>query len=243
MIDKSLVKRRFKKSLVTYEDNAFVQKMMAKKLVDILPVNTFIKVFEIGCSTGVLTNIIAEKVNYSEIAVNDIVPESKKYIDNILFDYKFIAGDIETLELQSKYDLVISNACLQWCNDVKSIINKLYNSLNENGVLAVSIFGDSNLKELRSTFDIKEKAYSLSELRKFLKSYKNVDITEDTIELKFNNLREILQHLRLTGANAVTEYTLTKNALRMYEEQYQKNYSKDGQVILTYNPVYIVINK
>ena len=96
---------------------------------------------------------------------------------------------------------------------------------------------------MRNTFDIKEKAYSLKELKEYLKSYKNSNIVEDTIELRFNNLREILQHLKLTGANAVTEYTLTKTALRMYEEQYQKNYSKDGQVILTYNPVYIIINK
>lgn len=243
MIDKSLVKRRFKKSLVTYEDNAVVQKQMAKKLIDLLPERNYPKVFEIGCSTGVLTNVIAENIKYSEITVNDIVPESKMYIDNILFDYSFLSGDIETLELTNKYDLIISNACLQWCNDIKNVINKLYNSLNKDGVLAVSIFGDLNLKELRNTFDIKERAYSIKELKDFLKIYKNTDIEEDAIELEFENLREILQHLKLTGANAVTEYTLTKTALKIYEEQYCKNYTRNGHVILTYNPVYIVISK
>lgn len=243
MIDKSLVKRRFKKSLVTYEDNAVVQKQMAKKLIDLLPMNSFDNVLEIGCSTGVLTNMLAENLNCGKITVNDIVAESKKYIDNILFDYTFISGDIETIQIKNKYDLIISNACLQWCNDIKGIINKLYNSLNNGGIIAVSIFGDSNLKELRNTFDIKEKAYSMKELKNFLKIYPNTNITEDTIELNFKNLREILQHLKLTGANAVTEYTLTKTALKNYEEQYDNNYSKDGHVILTYNPVYIIIGK
>ena len=83
----------------------------------------------------------------------------------------------------------------------------------------------------------------MKELKNFLKIYPNTNITEDTIELNFKNLREILQHLKLTGANAVTEYTLTKTALKNYEEQYDNNYSKDGHVILTYNPVYIIIGK
>ena len=243
MIDKSLVKRRFKRSLETYEDNAVVQKQMAKKLIDILNAKKFDKVFEIGCSTGVLTNQIAEKIEYKKIDVNDIVPESKIYIDNILYDYTFIAGDIEAIDIKEKYDLIISNACVQWCNDIKVLIDKLYNSLNKNGIIALSIFGNSNLKELKNIFEINEKAYSVEELKNLLKEYKKCRIYEDTTELYFPNLKEILLHLKYTGANSLRNYSLTKSAFKTFEEEYFNKYSKNNKIILTYNPVYIVIEK
>ncbi len=243
MIDKSLVKRRFKKSLETYTDNAVVQKQMAEKLISLLGVKQYDKVFEIGCSSGVLTNFIAGNIKYNKIWINDIVSESKKYIDNILLDYTFLAGDIETIDLTEKYNLIISNACLQWCNNLEKIIKKLYSSLQNGGTLAISIFGNSNLKELKSIFDIEEHAYSKQELKHILSEYKQCSITEDNVELYFNNLREILQHLKNTGANSLREYKLTRTSLKNFEERYAKNYQKNGKVVLTYNPVYIIINK
>ena len=36
MINKELIKKRFKKSLKTYDDNAYIQKYTAKKLIDFL---------------------------------------------------------------------------------------------------------------------------------------------------------------------------------------------------------------
>lgn len=241
MIDKSLVKRRFKKSLATYYDNAIVQKQMAEKLIKLLPEKTYNTVFEIGCSTGVLTKEITENIKYNKIVVNDIVPEAKQYIDNILPNYTFISGDIEALELKDKYDLIISNACIQWCNDIKAVINKLYKNLNKEGVLAVSVFGDSNFKELNNIFEFNEKKYSVKELKEILKDYDNYFITEDKTEILFDNLKELLQHIKYTGANSVREYTLTKTTLKNYEIKYKNYYSKNDKLVLTYNPVYIII--
>ncbi|MBQ9245663.1 malonyl-ACP O-methyltransferase BioC [bacterium] len=243
MIDKSLVKRRFKKSLTTYDDNAIVQKEMAAKLIELLPEKEFSSVFEIGCSTGILTKQISENVKFDQIWVNDIVAESKKYIDNILLDYTFISGDIETISIDKKFDLIVSNACLQWCNDINKVIDKLYGCLNKCGVLAVSIFGDMNLKEIKNIFDIKEKTYVMSELQECLKIYKTYNVIEETVELEFDCLKDILQHIKYTGANSLKECTLTKTVLKNNEEQYRENFSKNNILILTYNPVYIIIKK
>ena len=64
MIDKSLVKKRFSKSLKTYDDNAIVQKQMAEKLVDFLPKKEFNSVLEIGCATGLLTKQLKTKLSF-----------------------------------------------------------------------------------------------------------------------------------------------------------------------------------
>ena len=148
MIDKSLVKKRFSKSLKTYDDNAIVQKQMAEKLVDFLPKKEFDSILEIGCATGLLTKQLKSKLSFYSFSANDIVLEAESYIKEIIPQSEFILGDIETINLDKKYDLIISNACLQWCNDIEGTILKLKNSLNEGGILALSVFGKDNIKEI-----------------------------------------------------------------------------------------------
>ena len=53
---------------------------------------------------------------------------------------------------------------------------------------------------------------------------------------------EILKHLKLTGVNAVKEMKLTKSKIESFEENYRKLHTKKDKVILTYNPVYIILS-
>ena len=243
MIDKSLVKKRFKKSLKTYNDNAFAQKQTAAELIKLLPSLNFNLVLEIGCATGILTSEIKNNINFKTFTANDLVEDSKKYIDKIIPSNTFIAGDIEEITLEKKYDLIISNACLQWCCDIEKTILKLYDSLKDNGVLAVSIFGDENLNEIKNTFKIENKMYTINQLKEFFKRFSNCKIKEESLKLEFDSPVDVLKHLKLTGVNAVKELKLTKTALKRFEEEYNKHYGNNGRVTLTYNPVYAVIIK
>ncbi len=243
MIDKSLVKLRFEKSLETYDENAFIQKLMAKKLVRMLGVNSVEKILEIGCSTGLLTKEIKYGVKFNGYYANDIVEKSAKYFKEIIPQGIFIKGDIENITLINSYDLIVSNAALQWCNDVESVINKLYDRLNENGILAISMFGDCNLPEIYNLFDIPNKVNKIENLKKYLSKYKNITLEEDIQKVLFDNPIDVLKHLKYTGVNAITNYSLNKSKLKMFEEKYLNLYSKDNKVGLTYNPIYIIIKK
>lgn len=240
MIDKALVKKRFSKSLKTYNDNAIIQKQMADKLITLLPFNYFDSIFEAGCATGILTDKIKIKIRFNHYSANDIVEESQDYIRNIIPDSSFFSGDIETLEINKKYDLIISNACLQWCNNIEATIIKLLNCLNNNGILAVSIFGNENLKEIKEIFNIENKNYDMDKLKTFLSDY-NAKIIEEKIELTFNSASDILKHIKNTGANAIEQMKLTKSKLIQIEEEYNNRFKKQNGMVLTYNPVYIVI--
>ena len=81
MIDKSLVKRRFKKSFSTYNDNAIVQKKMAERLIQYLPFKQYNSVLEIGCATGVLTKLIAENIRTELDSRAEIAAEAPKTAD------------------------------------------------------------------------------------------------------------------------------------------------------------------
>lgn len=242
MIDKTLVKRRFSKSLSTYEDNAIVQKLMAEKLIKLLNKKHFDNILEIGCATGVLTKEIKKNIQYKNLTVNDIVSKAKNYIDKLSSDITFISGDIETLEITEQYDLIISNASLQWCNDIEKTIDKLVNSLNNNGILAFSIFGDENFKEIKNIFEIENKNYDFEKMKEFFAKY-NAQLYLDKEELKFHSLIDILKHIKNTGVNAITETRLTKTQLTKLEENYKNKFSTDNSLTLTYEPVYVIVQK
>lgn len=236
MIDKSLVKKRFKKSLKTYNDNAIIQKQTADKLITLLPEKNYNSILEIGCATGILSEKIKQNLSFNEFSANDLVEDSQKYVEQIIPSSHFIAGDIEEIQLDKKYDLIISNACLQWCSNIIGTIDKLKSALNPNGVLALSVFGDKNLAEIKNIFEIENKMYSMHDLSCF------ENIIEDTHKLYFDTPIDVLKHLKLTGVNAIKETKLTKSKLKEFEMRYKEQYFENGKVYLTYNPVYIVLH-
>ena len=178
------------------------------------------KIFEIGCATGLLTKEIADKLIFSELYLNDIVEESKKYVQEIYKECNFIAGDIENINLNKKYNLIISNACLQWCANIEDTLSKLINALDDGGILAISIFGEDNLKEIKSIFNIGNEISSISSIEKFLNTQKIIAKKEDKIKIDFETPMEVLKHLKYTGTNAIKEIKLTKTKLKDFEQKY-----------------------
>lgn len=243
MIDKSLVKKRFEKSLKTYDENALIQKIMAEKLIGLFNKTHFDSVLEIGCSTGVLTKELTQKIEFNQYYANDIVSKSGEYFKQIVPDGVFISGDIEKSKLPDNFDLIISNACFQWLNNFEYTVKNLYNKLNDGGILAFSVFGDENLKEIKSIFNLSDKFYSLENLKKIFSNYNVIKFEEDKHQLYFDSPLSVLKHLKYTGANALQPYKMTKSKLKIFEDKYSELYKKNDKVFLTYNPVYIVLKK
>jgi trans-aconitate 2-methyltransferase len=96
---------------------------------------------DIGCGTGEQTSILAQRFeNASFVGIDsseEMLSESKKF-ENEKLNFKF--SSIETFSgSDSKWDLVFSNAALQWSEDHCGLFPKLISKLNKHGQFAVQM--------------------------------------------------------------------------------------------------------
>lgn len=231
MLDKELIKSKFQKGLLTYSDNATVQKQMAKKLAQYVS-GFFEDVLEIGSYSGFLTCELVAKINFENYLAIDIV-DSFSYIKNLNPKIQFLKADIEKVQLDKKFDLIVSSSSLQWCDDFNLVIKKLKSSLKQHGKLAIAVFGNKNLYQIKNAFNTSLNYPDVNEIKKYFS--KNVKITEEFKTLQFDNPREILRHLKNTGVNSFRHnytYSQIKERMNILEKKYNNQ--------LTYHPIYII---
>ncbi len=231
MLDKELIKSKFKKSILTYSNNAPIQKEIAQKLAGFINKDCE-NILEIGSYSGFLTKEIVQKINFKKYLAIDII-DSFDFIKNLNSNIEFINADIETFELKEKYDLIISSSTLQWCNDFSKVVKKLKSHLSDNGKIALAIFGNKNLYEIKETLGISLNYPDINDIKHLFS--KNALIFDEIKTLKFNSSKDILRHLKLTGVNAIQNnysYSEIKKFLKIMDEKYQNT--------LTYNPLYII---
>ncbi len=214
-----------------YEKHAKVQDFMGLKLCEILKdlkISHFEKVFEFGCGRGELSKKLQNFITFNEYLKNDIL-NFKENSNILIFDMNEIAKQDLSKE---KFDLIVSNATLQWL-DLKQIIPSLRDMLNQNGILLLSTFAKQNLKEIKQSTGFGLNYFSLNELEQIFKIYFNeVKITQELVELSFDNALDVFKHLKLSGVNSLGFYPLNKGFLKEFEEKFQNK--------LTYHPVFIL---
>ncbi len=95
---------------------------------------------DLGCGTGELTQILHQTIKADQTTGIDSSPEmllkSKKFSGNGL---EFTVENINSWNAKNKYDLIFSNAALQWCDNHPDLFKRLYEALTPNGQLAVQI--------------------------------------------------------------------------------------------------------
>ncbi len=245
MPNKKLIKFRFKKSIKTYDTSAVIQKEMAGHLIDKVLVycgDTFDKIFEFGTGTGFLSKNIQDKISFKEYYANDIIEESEFCIKNIINNAKFLPGDIEKIDLNEKFDLVLSNAVMQWIFDIDEFLLKIKSHLNESSYFAFTTFGEQNYREIKNTTGVSLTYLKTETLKeKCLSDFEIVYFEENTQTLYFDTPLDVLKHIKYSGTNGIKTLNWTVSKLKSFENFYQKSFSSGNKVLLTYNPIYVIL--
>jgi trans-aconitate 2-methyltransferase len=96
-------------------------------------------IIDIGCGPGNSTQALYRRWPTAEIVGLD---NSEEMIKKAREDYpmqKWVLADASVFESDQKYDLVFSNATLQWIPNHEKLFPRLFNLLNDKGAVAVQV--------------------------------------------------------------------------------------------------------
>ncbi len=107
-------------------------------LLNLVRVRPGLRVVDLGCGTGELTRRLADALPESEVLGLDSSPQMlEKARPWSHGGLRFESGDQS--ELAGSYDLIFSNAALQWSKDHRALIPRLFDCLNSGGQIAVQV--------------------------------------------------------------------------------------------------------
>lgn len=95
---------------------------------------------DIGCGTGELTSQMHKRMGMREtLGIDNSHSMLEKAVTWTGQGLTFAPGDATTFSPRQKFDLIVSNAALQWVDDHKPLFLKLMNWLEPRGQLAVQM--------------------------------------------------------------------------------------------------------
>ena len=110
-------------------------------LANRIPLSEPKRIIDIGCGPGNSTKVLLDKYPNADILGVDY---SENMLKKAAANYpmlKFSAFDAssEIWNLDKDYDIVFSNACIQWIPNHNELLRKMMSLLNDGGILAVQI--------------------------------------------------------------------------------------------------------
>lgn len=99
-----------------------------------------VKVMDLGCGTGELTAELHHYLRADQTTGMDssdqMLAKAQSFAENNLH---FVRGDIQRWSPSENYDIIFSNAALQWCSDHPALFARLKKALHASGQLAVQM--------------------------------------------------------------------------------------------------------
>ena len=253
-LNQNRVRQSFRRGLASYHQHASAQADIAAKLVQVLQgqgaPDRFENVLEFGCGTGHLTQPMLHSFDIHHLTLNDLVAEAAPGLGALTEDRfdrtHFTFGPIETVPLPSELDLIISSSTVQWISDIPALMSRLSARLSPGGWLAVSGFGTGQFHQLRSlgSSAAAPSYVDAAEWSGLLPSDVDlVHISQSAWDMQFDSTMSLLRHLRNTGVNGQAEQQWSRGRLREFEDRYRSNFGQNGQLPLTYDPVWMIARK
>ncbi|EKF85585.1 methyltransferase domain-containing protein [Methanobacterium formicicum] len=220
------------------------------------------KIMDVGCGPGNSTNILSSRWPESELVGID---SSVSMIESAMKNYPDIEWRIEDatkMETEEKYDIIFSNATIQWIPDQKKLISDLVGMLETGGALAVQVPMYHNMpashvidgvsltgrwKELTSgasdafTFHSSDYYYHIlssqvKSINMWQTSYFHIMPSHENIVemLKSTGMRKFLDMLETREEKLEFEKDVLKEIKKAYSSQ------KDGNVLFPFKRLFFI---
>ena len=239
-MDKKTIVKNFSRYAHMYDRYSNVQRKAAFELLNMIKKDRFTKIMEMGCGTGNYTRLLREKFKKARIKAVDISYKMIEVASDKLRDkgIEFIVKDAENMNLDEEFDLITSNACFQWFEDLGQALLKYKILLKENGSILFSAFGPFTFWELNSALRsvLKDNSIAAVEFipmeetkRILFNNFKEVRIKETRYEESFPSLIDLLNKIKYTGARGDglgSKISLDRGTLKEIEQAYLNKFHR-----------------
>jgi len=251
-LNKDQIAHCFRQAITTYDLHATAQREVSARLLTLagqIPAISYKRVLEIGCCTGMLTQLLCQQHRVKTLFLNDLVPDFAAPVMARIPEDRMphllpIFGDIETIQLPDRLSLVLSSATFQWLADLPGLLQRLAQALCENGFLAFSVFSPGTLAEFTELTGVGLDYRTPEQIAGLLeKDFILEQMVTDQDRLLLPTPRDVLHHLRATGVGGVRDYRWTKAGLRRFEQEYRTRFGTAGGVPVTYASICCIARK
>ena len=210
-IDKEIIKENFSKGSISYDSYSRIQAECADYLLNLLEADICEDILEIGCGTGAYTLKLRDNFSDSDIIAIDLSKDminiaKKKKMKQV----EYLEGDAEKLELTGNFDLITSNACMQWFGDFDGFVKRLINkNIKQSGTFCFSMYGPETYVELKKVLkevygqDINissDEFLGVAEIKAVLEKYfDDIVFQEKKFELNFDSFLDLLKSIKFSG--------------------------------------------
>ena len=223
------------------------------------------RIIDIGCGPGNSTSVLKKRFPHADIIGADFSPNmiEKARKDHPDMDFILFDATKDFDKLRGKFDIVFSNACIQWIPNHKSLLKNMMNILNPGGVLAIQVPNQADMP-INSIVDRVIKTAKWD--GKFQNERKFNNLTEEeyfdlisNISADFSMWKTIYFH-RLPSQESIIEWyrsTGLKPYLEVLDDTEKKEFEQDilvqvkkeyplqknGEVIFRFNRLFFMARK
>ncbi|KLN59464.1 SAM-dependent methyltransferase [Kiloniella spongiae] len=267
IFDRKSVNQHHKRAKAQIEKHDFLFREIADRLGDRLMdiARDFPKALDLGSNHHILKETLGSRGGIQDFTTAKFCPEEYPKLS----ESKSSAKDTESskaIEIIAEiipvasrsYDLIISNLCLHWVNDLPGILLQAHQCLKADGLFMASMIGGETLKELRACLmeaemdiqggvsprvspliDVKD-AGALLQRAGFALPVSDFD----RLEVSYANAFDLMKELRGMGeTNAIhnrTKAFTRKETLLRAAQLYQEKFSdSEGRINATFDIVYL----
>jgi malonyl-CoA O-methyltransferase len=151
------VRARFAAAARTYDDESCLQRKVAEKLAATMLFPALIdRVLEIGCGTGVLTELLLRRFPDAVIHAVDIAAPMIELARDRIGEYRmrWYVADAGQFSPDRDFPLIVSSSALHWMTPVQEIIKRLAGMLEPGGDLVSALMVKGTFEELHSARSI-----------------------------------------------------------------------------------------
>lgn len=257
----SKIAASFEKAAENYHQKADIQRRAASSMMDsfrpwkqALPPGP---VLEVGCGTGILSELLIKEIPWKEIIISDVSPKMVEICRSNLekagllsdkISFKVLdANDFEVVP--DTYAMVVSNFAAHWFKDTSISLERLGDCIVYGGLLLSSFPGNKSFANWRETalelglpFTANPLPDSEEVVVKVSMSKVQVDFFEGFMEQEFDSSLDFFRHLKEIGSSvSKTGHSLSPKQFRLLTNYWDNK--AGGKKSIKWHIVYVAAKK